>query len=232
AGRVANSPDAALVQLGTLLNGISAEAQNGTTLGELLAAIGNDPAVGATTVAQLLAVIAADLGITVEDLLIGLLGNQDLPWEQLDLGAVNLQSYAQPSATPVNYTATLAVGDDGAGSLQNVVTTVTIPPDFEYVPGSAAPIPDPVITDTANGPVLTWTFTGLPAGTSTIAFQLLAGLSEGSEIVRGEAHLSGGPSGTTVSATTAIADTQISSNPAAPFAMNADTLYLGHIDAQ
>ncbi len=92
---VANSTDAQAVELGTLLNGITADKQNETTLGELLAGI-TDPAVAATTLAELLAVIANDLGITVEDLLIGLLGNSDLPWEQLDLGAVALQPFAQP----------------------------------------------------------------------------------------------------------------------------------------
>ncbi|MDQ1479528.1 MAG: large repetitive protein, partial [Actinomycetota bacterium] len=229
---VENSPDAAAVELGALLAGLTVDAQNGTTLGELLAAIGSDPSVTATTVAQLLQVIANDLGISVEDLLIGLLGNQDLPWQQLDLGAVALQPYAQPLATPVNYTATLAVTDDGGGSLQDVVVTAKIPGDFVYVAGSAAPLPDPATTDSATGPVLTWTLPGLPAGTSSIAFQLRAGISEGSEAVSGEAHLVGGSAGTPVSATTTVADTQTSSNPANPAPMNADTLYLGHVDAQ
>ena len=229
---VANSTDAAAVELGTLLAGISADAQNGTTLGDLLTAIGNDPAVSATTVAQLLQVIANDLGITVEDLLIGLLGNQDLPWEQLDLGSVALQPYAQPLATPVNYTATLVVTDDDNNSVQDVVVTAKIPADFAYVAGSAAPLPDPEISDSPTGPVLTWTLTGRPAGTSSIAFQLRAGISEGSETVSGEAHLSGGNAGTPVSATTTVADTQASSNAANPAPMNADTLYLGHVDAQ
>ncbi len=77
-------------------------------------------------------------------------------------------------------------------------------------------MPEPTQSDSTNGPVLTWTLTGLPAGTHSLDFQLLASISEGSAAVSGEAHLRNGVAGTPVSATTAVADTQVVDQPHEP----------------
>jgi hypothetical protein len=85
------------VQLSVLLAGLSVSQQDATTLDELFGALPPD-VLNNTNLGELLSVLAAQTGVTLDDLLLALIGQQDLPWEQLDLGSVNLQSYA-PSPT-------------------------------------------------------------------------------------------------------------------------------------
>ena len=70
-------------------------------------------------------------------MLLGLLGVGDLPWEQLDLGAVPLQDKAAPQQVRSRYTASIAV-DDGGNGPQNVTLQAQVPDDFLYVAGFGA----------------------------------------------------------------------------------------------
>ena len=222
------------VELGVLLRGLSVADQDRTTLEELFGALPPD-ILNATNLGELLSAIASATGITLDDLLLALLGQQDLPWEQLDIGSVNLQTYASPQ-TLITFTGTLVVNGDGP---QDVEANATIPADFAYVPGSSSlggtPIADPAVSGSSGGQQLKWTLLQVPVGTSSLTFQVEPGIALGTETVSAEAHLrSVGTPNPTVSSDVAVTNTAPSAasiDANNPTTMSPDTLYLGHISA-
>ena len=222
------------VELGVLLSGLSVADQDRTTLEELFGALPPDILNG-TNLGELLSAIASATGITLDDLLLALLGQQDLPWEQLDIGSVNLQTYASPQ-TLITFTGTLVVNGDGP---QDIEANATIPADFAYVPGSSSlggtPVADPAVSSSSGGQQLKWTLLQVPVGTSSLTFQLEPGTALGTETVSAEAHLrSVGTANPTVSSDVAVTNTApsaASTDSNNPTTMSPDTLYLGHVSA-
>ena len=215
----------------------SADPAYDITILQLLDALAAGDPVFADDLAHFLTAFGTNSGVSLEDLLLGLLGFADLPWEHLNLGAAHLQAAGAPQASAINYQAALAVTDDGAGSVQSVTLRVQVPDTFALKPGSVrvdgVAAPDPVAgTDPTLGATLTFVVPGLGVGTHTVAFGAWAGLSEGTETVVAQAGLDVPSLGSEVTAATNVADTTSSGDPATPVAFAPDTLYLGHISPQ
>src|SRR3954452_788814 len=225
------------VELGVLLQGISVTDQNRRSLQELF---DNLPAdiLAKTDLADLLSAISAQTHVTLDNLLLALIGQLDLPWEQVNLGAVQLQTSDTTNPVTLKATAALSVTDDGNGSLQNVDVVATIPADYAYSPLSAmlgaTALAEPAVGGGTNGITLTWSLRAVPASTPSLTFKVQPGLVFGTETLSAEAHLTGGTAGTSKSADVTVNNSgaAASTNPGSPTSITPDTLYLGHLTPQ
>jgi hypothetical protein len=113
---------------------------------------------------------------TMADVLLALLGDEDLGWEDLDLEGGDVQAVAAPSEPTVTY----EIGIDLQGATPaDVALTLTLPPGFAYQRGSArldaATSADPA----ADGPDLDFTLAGLAPGHHELTIAAWAGLHLG-----------------------------------------------------
>ena len=199
-----------------------------TVLQLFSALVATDPAFG-EDLAHFLGALGNNTTVTLEDLILGLLGLGDLPWEQLDLNAAPLQDKAAPTEH-----VRLVHGDDRGRRRRSPGRAVPheVPDDFLYragstqLDGNAGPEP------TRTGSELSWSLAGLGVGTHTLTFSLFAGLSEGAVIVSGSAGLQGQSQGPSIDAVTNVVDTASSASSSSPVGLNPDTLYLGHVTPQ
>ena len=207
------------------------------TLGDLLEAIdGLAPAaLRGTTIGQLLGDLPPSSNETLGGLLLLVLGRgAEASWERLDLVASQVQRYATTGGTTV-YQASFELSP-GSGPF-GVDVTVTVPPGFLYVPGSAVlkqiapagpdtPLPNPSIA----GRELTWTVVAQIGTQYRIDFTTLAGLGLGAQDATVEATPAGG---TTAAGTAPIAvdvgDTFEPNGLGSPQQVAEDSFYLSYI---
>ena len=165
--------------------------------------------------------------LTLGDLLLSLLPPQSYPWQTVDLAGVPL---AQNESAGGNDWFTVPLQVSGGAATVNL--TITLPPTFAYVTGSAtvdgsapsAPTPTPTPTP-APAPVspLTWSLS-LDEGAHTFSFEANAGIFLGPATM--SATASTGSSSSTVSTTVTVTDgeepdaTVATATPLAPNTLN------------
>ncbi len=167
--------------------------------------------------------------LTLGDLLLSLLPPQSYPWQTVDLAGVPL---AQNESAGGNDWFTVPLQVSGGAATVNL--TITLPPTFAYVTGSAtvdgsapsAPTPTPTPTPApAPAPVspLTWSLS-LDEGAHTFSFEANAGIFLGPATM--SATASTGSSSSTVSTTVTVTDgeepdaTVATATPLAPNTLN------------
>ncbi|HTT89803.1 MAG TPA: hypothetical protein VMF65_09630 [Acidimicrobiales bacterium] len=198
----------------------------GATLGDVgsgLASPSGTAGYEDTTLADVL--VGDDTGVpdypdlTLGDLLISLVPPQSYPWQSVDLAGVPLAQDESAGGSD-QYTVPLQV----SGGDANVQLTISLPPTFAYVAGSATIDGSPAPAPTAMSP-LTWSVS-LTEGPHTFAFKANAGIYLGPATTSVTA--STGSSSSTGSATVTVTDgdepdaTLATATPLAP-----DTLDLG-----
>ncbi|HMD45757.1 MAG TPA: PKD domain-containing protein, partial [Acidimicrobiales bacterium] len=130
-----------------------------------------------TTLAQLLAnlddTVPGFPNLTLADVLLSLMPPGSFPWATINLNDVPLARFESAGGS-VTYTAALVV----TGSAGAVTGTITLPPGFAYVPGSAT-LDGPTIADpVVNGSTLTFV-EDLTVGTHQLAVRANAGIGLG-----------------------------------------------------
>ena len=122
-------------------------------------------------------------GLTLEDILVGMLRDSDYPWEELPLDEIGVLDFAGTGEF-LHYH--LSFSNDGDAPVVDPVVSVDLPDSFVYVPGTSAfaelpgalaPLPDPGVA----GSLLTWflnTEIG-PSVTVQLDFQARPGLQLG-----------------------------------------------------
>ena len=172
-------------------------------------------------------------GFTLADLFPALFADADLPWQDVDLEATPLQNLGSPLVAPATFTTTITV----ANATPNVSVSLTLPPGFAAVPGSAnfdangsaapAPVALALPAVTVAGATLTFGLGAVPPGTHTLTVQARAGIRTGfvEATVNGTATL--GSLTKTSSSTAAI---EVVENPDSSFGpLSSDSLYVGHL---
>ena len=208
--------------------------QPAATLGQLASGLTDPsgaPGYEATTLADILVgddtSAAGYPDLTLGDLLLSLLPPQSYPWQTVDLAGVPL---AQNESAGGNDWFTVPLQVSGGAATVNL--TITLPPTFAYVTGSAtvdgsapsAPTPTPTPTP-APAPVspLTWSLS-LDEGAHTFSFEANAGIFLGPATM--SATASTGSSSSTVSTTVTVTDgeepdaTVATATPLAPNTLN------------
>lgn len=126
---------------------------------------------------------------TMADLILAMVGDGDLGWEDIDLDGGELQ----PLATPSEDTFTQELGIDvRGGAPADVVVTVTLPDGFALDRGTA--VLDGIATGdpTVDGPTLRFSLPALPAGHHVLTYEVWAGLRLGSATTSAQATATAG----------------------------------------
>ncbi|NNC75190.1 MAG: hypothetical protein HKN93_06725 [Acidimicrobiia bacterium] len=162
-----------------------------TNFAEILAELVEQELIGSETLAEIYEPLL-DAGLLDElslgDLFDGLIANEDLSWQEIDLDLSDLQSLDSTSGT-VNYTMQFEIAD-GSGS-ESVDVTVNLPAGFILDPDSPATLdlapggapvarePDQVTGSQSTGLQAVWNLTGVPNGISVVTVRTLAGVKLG-----------------------------------------------------
>ena len=155
--------------------------------GDILADLVEQGLLGTETLAEIYAELLGPPSVLDElsmaDVFDGLVAEEDLSWQELDLGLADLQSL-DTSGGKVVYTAQFTV-TDGSGA-EDVDVTITLPNGFVLDPGDRptldiAPGGSPAVSepDSVAGQMLTWNLSGIPNGVTTLRVPALAGLRLG-----------------------------------------------------
>ena len=154
------------------LQGTTAGAQ----VGDLLTAANQAMTADGIELADLLRLLAGSplAGYTMADLFPALFADADLPWQDIDLEATPLQNLGSPLVAPATFTTTITV----ANATPDVSVSLTLPPGFAAVPGSAnfdangsaapAPVALALPAVTVAGATLTFSLGAVPPGTHTL----------------------------------------------------------------
>ncbi len=107
----------------------------GALVGDLLTAANQAMTADGIELGDLLRLLAGSplAGLTLADLFPALLADADLPWQDIDLEATPLQNLGSPLVAPATFTTTITV----ANATPNVSVSLSLPPGFVAVPGSA-----------------------------------------------------------------------------------------------
>ena len=224
-------PSATISTLILALQGTTSDAQ----IGDLLTAANQAMTADGIELADLLRLLAGSPlnGFTLADLFPALFADADLPWQDINLEATPLQNLGSPLVAPATFTTTVTVGN----ATPNVSVSLTLPPGFAAVPGSAtfdangpaAPAPVSLLLPavTVAGATLTFGLGAVSPGTHTLTVQARAGIRTG--VV--EATVNGTATAGAVTRTaTSNAQIEVIENADSSFGpLSSDSLYVGHL---
>lgn len=184
---------------------------------------------------------------TFGDLILGLVAPAELPWQDIDLSTIAVAEVGSPSPQlpdPMfHYLVALGVG----GVAADVTVSVSLPPQFAYVGGTATIDGAPLVDCAAGvpaggtcqvsrvGPTLTFTLVGLTPGSHTLAFGSRAGITLGPALASASASATAGaetaqagPATTLVNVVEAFELLDIPSD-LVPLKLGASAIQLAHI---